>query len=177
VSTDTETEAARPRTGGRGTKAIPKAARSVEAAAQPADTRAKAAKRRPPRPSARALRVILDDLNTVKARLQAATDELRGVDARIHSWDRSEAFLARRAHALHDEATARFAAALDELHAFVARLADRADATFDAAFSPRLRAAGTRRLQARVRSELRGLQRAFQGGGALLARSLEAFDA
>jgi hypothetical protein len=172
----TETEANRPRTGGRGAKTNPKAARGGDAAAQPAGTGAKVAKRRPPRPSARALRVILDDLDAVKTRLQAASDELRGVDARIHAWDRSEAFLARRALALHDEATARFAAALDELHAFVARLADRADATFDAAFSPRLRAAGTRRLQARVRSELRALQRAFQGGGALLARSLEAFD-
>lgn len=169
-------EADRPRTSGRGSKTQTKAAR-VQSGAAAGTAEAGAKKRRPPRPSARALRVILDDLNTVKARLQGATDELRGVDARIHSWDRSEAFLARRAHALHDEATARFAAALDELHAFVARLADRADATFDAAFSPRLRAAGTRRLQARVRSELRGLQRAFQGGGALLARSLEAFDA
>jgi hypothetical protein len=169
------TEADRPRTGGRGTKSQPKVARA-ESSAPAGTSEAGAKKRRPPRPSARALRIILDDLNTVKARIQAATDELRAVDARIHAWDRSEAFLARRALTLHDEATARFAAALDELHAFVARLADRADATFDAAFSPRLRAAGTRRLQARVRSELRGLQRAFQGGGALLARSLEAFD-
>jgi hypothetical protein len=119
------------------------------------------------------LRVLLEELAEAKATLQGATEALRVVDARVRSWDRSEAFLARRAHALHDEATARFAQSLDGLHALLVKLADRSAGP---AFSARLRAAGTRRMQARVHRELRGLQRAFEGGGALLARSLEAFD-
>ena len=56
------------------------------------------------------------------------------------------------------------------------RLADRGDRALGAALSSRLRAAGTRRLQARVHRELRGLQRAFEGGGALLSRTLAGFD-
>jgi len=156
------TGADRPRAGARSAKAR----RDGEGAA-----------RRPPLPSARALRLILDELEAAKATLGAATEALRAVDARVRSWDRSEAFLDRRAHALHDEATTAFAAALDVQHAFLARLADRGDRTLGPAFSSRLRAAGTRRLQARVHRELRALQRAFEGGGALLARTLTALDA
>jgi hypothetical protein len=129
--------------------------------------------RKPPLRSARALRAILDELEAARATLDAATVTLRAVDARVRSWDRSEAFLDRRAHALHDEATTVFAQALDGLHALLVRLADR---RLGPAFSPRLRAAGTRKLQARVHRELRGLQRAFEGGGALLSRTLVAFD-
>jgi hypothetical protein len=106
--------------------------------------------------------------------LDEATSALRAVDARVRAWDRAEAFLARRARALHDETTTRFAVVLDGLHALLVRLADR---SLGPAFSSRLRAAGTRRLQARVHRELRALQRAFEGGGALLARTLTAFDA
>jgi hypothetical protein len=133
-----------------------------------------AALRRPPQRSSRALRALLEELEAAKATLEAAKDALRAVDARVRSWDRSEDFLARRAYTLHDEATTRFAQALDVLHALLVRLADRSLAP---AFSSRLRAAGTRRLQAQVHRELRGLQRAFEGGGALLARTLQALDA
>jgi hypothetical protein len=125
----------------------------------------------------RALRTILDELVAARATLGRATEALHAVDTRVRAWDRSEAFLARRAHALHDEATARFAASLDELHALFVRLADRAHPTLGPALTSRLRAAGTRRLQARVRRELRALQRAFEAGGALLSRALRALDA
>jgi hypothetical protein len=133
--------------------------------------------RKSPRPSSRALRGVLDELAAARETLTRATEALRAVDARVRAWDRSESFLARRAHALHDEATARFAASLDELHALFVRLADRAHPTLGPALSSRLRGPGTRRLQAQVRRELRGLQRAFDGGGALLSRTLRAFDA
>jgi len=129
--------------------------------------------RRPPLPSARALRAILDELEAAKATLGEASAALRSVDARVRAWDRAEAFLSRRAFALHDEATTRFAQALDGLHALLVRLSDR---SLGPAFSSRLRAAGTRKLQARVHHELRALQRAFEGGGALLAKTLDALD-
>jgi hypothetical protein len=134
--------------------------------------------RRPPQASTRALRGILDEVATARGALALASDALRAVDARVRSWDRADpdSFLARRAHTLHDDATARFAASLDQLHALLVRLADRSDPMLGSAFSARLRAAGTRRLQARVRRELRGLQRAFEGGGALLSRTLVSFD-
>jgi hypothetical protein len=119
---------------------------------------------------------VLSELEGARQALAGASEALRAVDARVRAWDRSEAFLARRAHALHDEATARFAESLDELHALFVRLADRAHPTLGAAVSTRLRAAGTRRLQAQVRRELRALQRAFESGGALLSRTLQAFD-
>jgi hypothetical protein len=154
------TEAEGPRTSARGGKA-----------------RAGEAVRRPPRSSSRALRGVLEELAGAREELARASDALRAVDTRVRAWDRSEAFLARRAHALHDEATARFAQSLDELHALFARLADRANPTLTNALSSRLRAAGTRRLQAQVRRELRGLQRAFENGGALLSRTLRSFDA
>ena len=96
---------------------------------------------RPGRPATRAGRRA--------ATLDAASVALRAVDARVRSWDRAEAFLDRRAHALRDEATTAFAAALDGLHALLVRLADRGDRTLGPAFSTRLRAAPTRRLLAR----------------------------
>jgi hypothetical protein len=133
-----------------------------------------AAVRRPPQRSSRALRALLEEIEAARATLETASDALRAIDARVRGWDRSEAFLARRALALHDEATARFADSLDGLHTLLVRLADQ---RLGPAFSSRLRAAGTRRLQARVHRELRGLQRAFEGGGALLARTLQALDA
>ena len=94
---------------------------------------------------------------------------------RVRAWDRAQpkGFLARRARALHDEATTRFARSLDGLHALLVRLADK---SLGPALSSRLRAPRTRRMQARIRQELRGLQRAFDGGGALLARSIETFE-
>jgi hypothetical protein len=166
--------------------AAPRGAPGTAAAAPPrgprAARRAKPARAgqevagRPSRPSSRALRGVIEELSGARSKLAGASEELRSVDARVRGWDRSGAFLARRAHALHDEATARFAETLDELHALFVRLADRANPTLASAFSTRLRAAGTRRLQAQVRRELRGLQRAFESGGALLSRTLRAFD-
>jgi hypothetical protein len=120
------------------------------------------------------LRGVIEELAGARVKLADASEALRSVDARVRAWDRSGAFLARRAHALHDEATARFAQSLDELHALFVRLADRAHPTLGS--GSRLRAAGTRRLQAQVRRELRGLQRAFECGGALLSRTLRSFD-
>jgi hypothetical protein len=158
----------------RPTAALPRRARAGARGAKAGEGVGKRA-RRPPRASARALRGILDELASVKDRLATATDALRAVDARVRSWDRSEpdTFLARRAHTLHDEATTRFAESLDGLHALLVRLADR---SLSPAFSSRLRAAGTRRLQARAHRELRALHRAFEGGGALLSRTLESLD-
>jgi hypothetical protein len=156
------TEADHPRAGARG-----------KAAGAGAETG-----RRPPVPSARALQKLLDELGAARAMLDEATQAMRAVDTRIRSWDRAEArgFLARRGRVLHDEATTRFARSLDGLHAMLVRLADRGDSMWGRALSSRLRAPRTRRLQARIRQELRGLQRAFDGGGALLARSIETFE-
>jgi hypothetical protein len=128
-------------------------------------------------PSARALQTLLDELGAARAMLDDATQVMRAIDARIRSWDRTDerGFLARRGRVLHDEATTRFARSLDGLHGMLVRLADRGDRTWGPALSTRLRAPRTRRLQARIRQELRGLQRAFDGGGALLARSIETF--
>ena len=105
-------EADRPRAGARGAKACARRRKAAPA-------------RRPPRASSRALRGILDELGAAREALAVATDALRAVDARVRGWDRSEAFLARRALTLHDEATARFAQSLDGLHALLVRLADR----------------------------------------------------
>ena len=153
----------------------PRGAREGARRAKPART-GEGAARRPPRPSSRALRGVLEELAGARVKLAGASEALRSVDARVRAWDRSEAFLARRAHALHDEATASFAQSLDELHALFVRLADRAHPTLAPGLASRLRAAGTRHLQAQVRRELRGLQRAFESGGALLSRTLRAFD-
>jgi hypothetical protein len=129
--------------------------------------------RRPALRSTRALRAILDEVDAARDTLRVASEALRAVDARVRAWDRTETFLARRALVLHDEATMRFAQALDGLHALLVRLSDQSNGP---AFSSRLRAPATRRLQARVRQELRALQRAFEGGGALLGRTLDALD-
>jgi hypothetical protein len=165
----TSAEGRPPRTGaGAGTKNTKKKAKRGTGAKAVAG-----AERRPPRRSSRALQAILDELDAAKVKLAEVTGALRAVDARIRAWDRSEAFLERRARMLHEEATTRFAQGLDGLHALLVRLADRSEGP---AFSSRLRAAGTRRLQARVHRELRVLQRAFEGGGAILARTFDAFD-
>src|SRR5262249_54283961 len=134
-----------------------------------------APRRRPPVRSQRALQTLLDELGAARAMLDEATAAMRDVDARVRSWDRAKpkGFLARRARVLHDEATTRFARSLDGLHALLVRLADK---SLGPALSSRLRAPRTRRMQARIRQELRGLQRAFDGGGALLARSIETFE-
>ena len=155
------TEADRPRAGARARKANGVAATD----------------RRPPLPSSRALQTLLDELGAARALLDEATAAMRAVDERVRSWDRGEpdGFLARRARVLHDEATTRFARSLDGLHRMLVRLADRGDRTLSLALSSRLRAPSRRRLQARIRQELRGLQRAFDGGGALLARTVQAF--
>jgi hypothetical protein len=118
---------------------------------------------------------VLDELQAAKSAVDGAAAVLRGVDARVRSWDRSEPgdFLARRGRTLHEEATAGFARALDGLHVLLVRLADRSAAS---TFSSRLRSQTTRRLQARVRTQIRSLQRAFDGGSALLARALESAD-
>jgi hypothetical protein len=125
------------------------------------------------------LQTLLDELGAARAALDAATAALRSVDVRVRSWDRDEPFQARRARALHDEATTRFARSLDELHGLLVRLSDRGNPSnpfLGPAFSSRLRAPRSRRLQARIRQELRGLQRAFDGGGALLARTIQTFE-
>jgi hypothetical protein len=136
-----------------------------------------AVKRRPAVRSARALQMLLEELGAARAMLDDAMAALRAVDARLGSWDRSGAdgcqFLARRARALHDEATTRFARSLEGLHGLLVRLADRSAGP---AFSARLRSPATRRLQARVRQQLRTLHRAFDGGGALLSRSIATFE-
>ena len=45
--------------------------------------------RRPPLRSERALRALLDKLEAAKVTLEAATQCLRAVDARVRSWDRT----------------------------------------------------------------------------------------
>jgi hypothetical protein len=123
--------------------------------------------------SSRVLQRILDELATAKTSLAAASDVLRSVDARVRSWDLREPFLARRGLMLRDEAATRFAQALDALHELLVRLADRSLAP---AFASRLRAPRTRTLQVKIRQELRYLQRAFDGGSLLLARTMGALD-
>jgi hypothetical protein len=130
--------------------------------------------RRPPRPSSRVLEAILDELATAKANLMTATEALRAVDTRVRGWDLCEAFMARRGTVLRDEATTQFAHALDALHGLLVRLADR---SLGATFATRLSAPGKRRLEAKIRQELRYLQRAFDGGSLLLARTLRSFGA
>jgi hypothetical protein len=116
---------------------------------------------------------MLAELEAARATLDAATARLHAVDARIRSWggDAAGVFVSRRGRALHAEATTRFAEALDGLHELLVRTADRSASP---AFSSKARSPATRRLQARIRTHLRVLQRAFDGGGALLARALNA---
>jgi hypothetical protein len=118
---------------------------------------------------------MLAELEAARATLDAATAALQAVDARVESWGRGgdDVFLVRRGRMLHVEATARFAQALDGLHELLVRIADRSAAP---AFSSRPRSPATRRLQARIRTQLRVLHRAFDGGGALLARALSSLE-
>jgi hypothetical protein len=155
-------------------KPPPSAQGSAKTGARAA-AKASSAPRRPPRSSSsRVLQGILDELETAKASLLAATEVLRTVDIRVRAWDQREAFMARRGLALREEAATRFAHALDALHGLLVRLADRG---LGAAFGARLTAPGTRRLQAKIRQELRYLQRAFDGGSLLLAKTLRSFGA
>jgi hypothetical protein len=114
---------------------------------------------------------MLAELVAARAVLDAATARLHAVDARVRAWgaDTEGAFVSRRGRALHAEATTGFAQALDGLHELLVRIADRSASP---AFASRPRSPAMRRLQARIRTHLRVLHRAFDGGGALLARSL-----
>jgi hypothetical protein len=115
---------------------------------------------------------MLAELEAARATLDAATARLHAVDARVRAWNQVEGdFVLRRGRTLHAEATAAFAQALDGLHELLVRTADRSAAP---AFSSRHRSPAMRRLQARIRTHLRVLHRAFDGGGALLARALNA---
>lgn len=120
----------------------------------------------------RALRLLLIELGEAKRRLLGETEALRAIEARVRDWDLTEAFQARRGHALRIEATVRFSGALDDLHELLARMSDarQAPALATRPLSPR-----RRRLLAEIRSELRYLQRAFDGGNLLLANMLETF--
>jgi hypothetical protein len=116
---------------------------------------------------------MLAELESARATLDAATAAFQAVDARVRAWASGGGclgtFLERRSRTLRAEVTAMFAQALDGLHELLVRIADRSSSP---AFSSRLRSPATRRLQARIRTQLRVLHRAFDGGGALLARSL-----
>jgi hypothetical protein len=118
------------------------------------------------------LRLLLGELGEAKHRLLVETEVLRDVETRVRDWDLSEAFQARRGHALRLEATVRFSGALDDLHALLARLSD---TRLAATLTTRPVSASKRRLLADIRSELRYLQRAFDGGNLLLANTLETF--
>ena len=120
----------------------------------------------------RTLRALLGQLGEAKQRLQAETEVLRNVEGRVRGWDLAEAFQARRGHALRVEATVRFSGALDDLHGLLARLSD---ARLSSTLMSRPVSSGKRRLLAEIRSELRYLQRAFDGGNLLLASTLESF--
>jgi hypothetical protein len=115
----------------------------------------------------RDLREMLERLGAAKQSLLDATAALRAVDGRVRLWDLAQPFMARRSHALRAEATARFGGALGELHVLLQHL----EAT------PRAlpRRGQSRRLLIQIRSELRYLQRAFDGGSLLLARALDSF--
>ncbi|HEX3697800.1 MAG TPA: hypothetical protein VH374_20670 [Polyangia bacterium] len=121
----------------------------------------------------RTLRLLLGELGAAKHRLLVETEALRDIETRVRGWDLSEAFQARRGHTLRVEATVRFSGALDELHDLLARLSD---ARLSPAFALRPISPGRRRLLTEIRSELRYLQRAFDGGNLLLANTLETFS-
>jgi len=117
----------------------------------------------------RELREFLARLGAAKQGLLDATAALRAVDGRVRLWDLGEPFMARRGHALRAEATARFGRALDQLHGLLQHL--------EAAPRALPRRGQSRRLLIQIRSELRYLQRAFDGGSLLLARALDSFTA
>ncbi|HVR61264.1 MAG TPA: hypothetical protein VMU50_05160 [Polyangia bacterium] len=121
----------------------------------------------------RVLRLLLGELGEAKRRLLGETEALRVIETRVREWDLSQPFQARRGRALRVEATVRFSDALDDLHELLARLSDgrQSPALAASPLSPR-----RRRLLAAIRSELRYLQRAFDGGNLLLANTLETFS-
>ncbi len=121
---------------------------------------------------ARTLRLLLGELGEAKLRLLVETEALRDIESRVRGWDLAEPFQARRGHSLRVEATLRFSGALDDLHDLLVRLSD---ARLSPAFTTRPISPRRRRLLAEIRSELRYLQRAFDGGNLLLANTLETF--
>jgi hypothetical protein len=124
---------------------------------------------RRPAATSQTLQQLLDELGVAKQRLLGETAALRAVDTRVRSWDLSEPFLARRSHALRAEATHRFGEALDALHVLLERLSD---TPFEGMAPTAPRGARSRRLLVEIRSQLRYLQRAFDGGSLLLASAL-----
>jgi hypothetical protein len=136
-----------------------------------AETRPGARKNAAPRhrPSTIGLRRLLDELGAAKHRLLAETSALRVIDRRVCDWDMGEPFQARRGRALRSTAALRFADELTRLELLLARLA-REDLA--AVLRARPRSPGTRRLLVGIYTELRYLQRAFDGGSLLLAHAL-----
>jgi hypothetical protein len=116
---------------------------------------------------------LLGELGGAKQRLLTETAAWREVDRRVRDWDVREAFQARRSHALCTKAALRFADALDGLEALLLKLSSQDD--LGATLRARPRGARTRRLQVEICSELRYLQRAFDGGNLLLASALARF--
>jgi hypothetical protein len=125
------------------------------------------------RPSATSLRRILDELGAAKARLLEESTALREIEARVRAWDLREVFQARRGHALRAEGTDRFANALAGLEELLTRLA-RGEAA--GLRRPRPWGGRTRPLLVEIHTELRYLQRAFDGGSLLLAGALASFS-
>lgn len=124
-------------------------------------------------PEGRLLRLLLGELGEAKRRLLGETERLRAIEARVRDWDLGQVFQARRGRALRLEATVRFSGALGDLHVLLARLSD---ARRSPALAARPLSRRRRVLLAAIRSELRYLQRAFDGGNLLLANTLETFS-
>lgn len=124
--------------------------------------------------SPKALRLLLGELGSAKRRLFDETEALRDIETRVRGWDLSEAFQARRGQSLRIDAAIRFGRALDDLHELLVRMSD---VRLAPTFAPRPASSSRRRLLAEIRSELRYLQRAFDGGNLLLATALESFSA
>jgi hypothetical protein len=125
-------------------------------------------------PATTALQRLLEELGAAKRRLLDETAALREVDRRVGAWDLRQAFQARRGHALHTEAAGRFADALDLLEGLLLRLSHD---DLGAALRAQHRGPRARRLLVEICSELRYLQRAFDGGNLLLASALATFAA
>jgi hypothetical protein len=122
-----------------------------------------------PRSSTLGLRRLLDELGAAKSRLHAETAALREIDRRVCDWDLRQPFQARRGRALRSQAAVRFADELGGLQVLLARLSREDVAPF---LRARPRSPGTRRLLVAIHTELRYLQRAFDGGSLLLAHAL-----
>ncbi len=122
-----------------------------------------------PQPATVGMRRLLDELGAAKRRLHTETAALRDIDRRVCTWDLCETFQARRGRALRSTAASRFADELGRLELLLTRLA-REDLA--AVLRARPRSPGTRRLLVGIYTELRYLQRAFDGGSLLLAHAL-----